>query len=294
VVAERAAADWAEDDLPALVRGAAPFSSVSAEDFGEVAELVRPVVNVALMAKRCGYLPGMGDHCAVEVGGIRLAYQAWGAAGAPPLVLLHALGEGGADWDGVAPAFARHWRVYAPDLRGHGRSDWPGGYSLEVMRADVLGFLDALALDRVDMIGHSMGGLVALLVAEDQPERVGRLILEDVAALLPRKRSIPARPDGELPYDWEMVLAIRRQIDDPDPAWLERLSQITAQTLVVGGGAGSHIPQDRVAELARRIHGARIQTIAAGHLIHAAEPTAFTQMALMFMRPGEAPGRSLR
>jgi len=246
------------------------------------------------MAERCGYLPGMADHCAIEFGDIRLAYQLWGSPDAPPLVLLHALAEDAADWASVAPAFARNWRVYAPDLRGHGRSDWPGDYSVEVMRADVLGFLDALALDRVDLIGHSMGGLVACLVAGERPERVGRLILEDVAALLPRKRSVPTRPDGELPYDWEMVLAIRRQIDDPDPAWLERLSQITAETLVIGGGSRSPIPQYRVAELARRIPGARSETIPAGHLIHDAEPEAFTKMALMFLRPGEAPGRSLR
>ena len=259
-----------------------------------IAELVRPVVNVVLMSERCGYLPGMAEHRAIELGGIRLAYQVWGSPAAPPLVLLHALAEGATDWDGVAPAFARHWRVYAPDLRGHGRSDWPGDYSLEVMRADVLGFLDALGLDRVDLIGHSMGGAVALLLAEEHPERIDRLILEDVMAPLPRKRTIPARPGGELPYDWEMVLAIRRQIDDPDPAWLERLGQIIAGTLVIGGGPGSPIPQDRVAELARRIPGARSETIPAGHLIHAAEPEAFTQTALMFLWPGQAPAGSPR
>jgi len=231
-----------------------------------------------------GYLPGMVDHGAIAVGGVRLAYQMWGPAGAPPLILLHALGEGAADWNGVAPAFACHFRVYAPDLRGHRRSDWPGEYSVELMAADVLAFLDALALDRVDLIGHSLGGLVAWLVAGDRPERVGRLILEDVAALLPRKRSVPARPDGELPYDWEMVLAIRRQIDDPDPAWLERLSRISAQTLVVGGGSRSSVPQDRVAELARRIPGARRATIPAGHLIHDAEPEEFARTALTFLR----------
>jgi 3-oxoadipate enol-lactonase len=227
--------------------------------------------------------PGMADNGAIEVGGVRLAYQAWGSPDAPPLVALHALGEGAADWDTVAPAFARHWRVYAPDLRGHGASDWPGDYSVELMRADVLGFLDALALDRVDLIGHSMGGLVAYLLAGQSPERVGGLVLEDVAALLPRKRSMPQRPDGELPYDWEMVLAIRRQIDDPDPAWLERLGQITADTLVIGGGSRSYIPQDRVAELTRLIPGARSETIEAGHLIHDAEPEAFTQTALTFL-----------
>src|ERR1022692_1416689 len=251
--------------------------------------LFRPVVNAALTADRHGYLPGMADHCAVEFGGVRLAYQAWGSPDAPPLVLLHALGEGAADWDAVAPAFARHWRGCGPAPPGPGSSSWPGSYSAELMEADVLGFLDALALDRVDLIGHSMGGLVAYLVAGDQPARVSRLILEDVAALLPRQRDMPARPDGELPFDWEMVLAIRRQLADPDPAWLERLSRITGPALVIAGGPQSSIPQDRVAELARRIPGARLETIPVGHLIHAADPEAFTKTALMFLRPGGTP-----
>jgi pimeloyl-ACP methyl ester carboxylesterase len=229
---------------------------------------------------------GTTEAATIEAGGVRLAYRAWGARAAPPLVLLHGLGEGAADWDGVAPAFARHWRVYALDLRGHGRSDWPGAYSIELMRADVLGFLDALGLDQVDLIGHSMGGLVACLLAQARPERVRALILEDIGVIEPRPSEVPGRPAGELPFDWAMVLAIRRQIDSPDPAWWDRLSELTAATLVIGGGPASHVPQDRVAELARRIPGARLETIEAGHLVHAAEPAAFTRSALAFLAPG--------
>jgi 3-oxoadipate enol-lactonase len=116
---------------------------------------------------------------------------------------------------------------------------------------------------------------------------VARLVLEDAPAPLPRKRSVPVRPAGELPYDWDMVLAIRRQIDDPDPTWLERLGAIAAETLLLGGGLRSHIPPGHLAELARRIPDSRSETIPAGHLIHRAAPEAFTKAALAFLAPGQ-------
>ncbi|WP_328972642.1 alpha/beta fold hydrolase [Streptomyces sp. NBC_00239] len=239
----------------------------------------------------------MVDHRSVDVGGIRLAYQVSGPPEAPPLVLLHALGEGAADWDVVAPVLARSWRVHALDLRGHGRSDWPGDYSLQLMRDDVLGFLDALALDRVDLMGHSMGGIVAYLFAGEYPRRVDRLVLEDVPVPRPREQSTPIRPDGKLTFDWEMVLAVKRQIDTPDPEWLESLSKITADTLAVAGGPGSHVSQEGIAELARRVPQGRVVTIPAGHLIHNAQPTVFVEEILNFLQPpgdGPAAGPSLQ
>jgi 3-oxoadipate enol-lactonase len=229
----------------------------------------------------------MTEHRTVDVRGVRLAYQVSGPSDGPPLVLLHGRGAGAADWDGVAAAFARHWRTYALDLRGHGRSDWPGEYSLELMRADVLGFLDALALDRVDLIGHSMGGIVAYLLAADQPERVDRLVLEDVPAPRPRGRTVPERPDGELSFDWAMVLAVGKQVDYPDPGWLGRLTDITATTLIIAGGLRSHVSQEGIAEMARRIPDARSVTIPAGHLVHETEPEAFTEAVLAFLRPAD-------
>ena len=225
----------------------------------------------------------MVDHRLVDVSGIRLAYQVSGPQDAPPLVLVHALGEDSTNWEQVVPAFAHSRRVYALDLRGHGRSDWPGDYSLELMRADVLQFLDALGLGRVDLIGHSMGGIVAYLLAQDHPQRVSRLVLEEVPVPRPREPSTPTRPDGDLTFDWEMVPAVRRQIDQPDPRWLERLSQVTAETLVVAGGPRSHVPQDSVAELARRIPGGHMVTIPVGHLIHHAAPEAFTKVVVAFL-----------
>lgn len=225
----------------------------------------------------------MTDHRTVKANGITLAYRTWGRGDAPPLVLLHGLGEGMDDWADVAPALAADRQVYAVDLRGHGRSDWPGDYSLELMRDDVLGFLDALSPDAVDLIGHSMGGLVAYLLAAERPDRLRTLILEDVPVPVPRDPPPLVRPEGPLPFDWDMVTAVRAQIDRPDPAWLERLGRITARTLVIGGGPDSHIPQERVADLARRVPGATLVTIPAGHLVHQTEPQAFVRAALDFL-----------
>ncbi|MZD04313.1 alpha/beta fold hydrolase, partial [Streptomyces sp. SID5785] len=126
----------------------------------------------------------------VRAGPVRLACRVTGPAHAPqdgpPLVLLHALGEDSRDWAGVTPALAATRRVHALDLRGHGASDRPGSYALEAVRDDVLAYLDAAGLDRIDLVGHSMGGVVACLLAAHRPHRVRRLVLEDVPLLRPR------------------------------------------------------------------------------------------------------------
>ena len=70
--------------------------------------------------------------------------------------------------------------MLAVDLRGHGASSRPGAYSVALMAADVASLLDAVGGAAVDLVGHSLGGLVALRVAAGRPDRVRRLVLEDV------------------------------------------------------------------------------------------------------------------
>jgi pimeloyl-ACP methyl ester carboxylesterase len=223
----------------------------------------------------------------VDVGELTMAYRVAGDPAAPALLLLHALGEDGRDWHGVLPELARTHRVYVPDLRGHGASGFPGRYSFELMRDDVLGFLDALGIPDAVLIGHSLGGMVALLLAEDAPHRLTRLVLEDCPTAKPGALDRPPLPppDEPVPFDFAVVNAIRYQLTNPDPAWWDRTEAVPIPTLVIGGGPDSQIPQELLAELADRIPDATFVTIAAGHHIHRNRPADFTAAVRDFLTP---------
>jgi len=214
---------------------------------------------------------------------VDLACLISGPEHAPPLVLLHALGERATDWDVVAGPLSARRRVYAVDLRGHGDSAWPGEYSLELMRDDVLALLDGAGLDAVDLIGHSMGGVVAYLVAAAQPRRVRTLVLEDVPVPRPRPVVAPERPDGELEFDWAMVLAVRRQLDDPDPAWLDDLARITAPTLVIWGRDDRLYPAANAGRLARELPHAKLEIMDTGHSPHQEKPRELLALLIEFL-----------
>ena len=116
------------------------------------------------------------DLLSVSVDGAEIAYAQQGRLALPPLVLLHGWGASHKFWKYCYSAFAPRWRVIAPDLGGWGLSEKPDrDYSLEAL-AEWLGkFLDALKLDRVTLVGHSMGGTISLLFAMAHPERVSKL-----------------------------------------------------------------------------------------------------------------------
>ncbi|WP_406055074.1 alpha/beta hydrolase [Streptomyces sp. NBC_01077] len=213
----------------------------------------------------------------VTVDGVRLAYRVRGAEDAPPVVLVHGRTENSTTWTRIAAELATEHRVYAVDLRGHGLSDRPGHYGFDIFRDELGGFLKALGLNGATVVAHSMGAAAAYLLAQREPELIGRLVLEEPPVFFPLDPPRPpvVRPEEALSFDWEIVPATNAQLNAPDPAWREELPAIKAPTLVVAGGPSSHIPQDQLPWLAGRIPEARLVTIESGHLLHTDRPEEF-------------------
>lgn len=108
-----------------------------------------------------------------------LAAWDW-AGGEPATLLLHGVGNYGRYWDAFADSVAGRLRLVAPDARGHGDSARPDdGYSAGDFVADAVAVLDALRIERALVVGHSMGGYHATMLAATHPERLCGLVIVD-------------------------------------------------------------------------------------------------------------------
>ena len=114
--------------------------------------------------------------CSLTLHGHRVSYR-YGGDG-PLLVLIHGITSSSASWEPVMPGLAGHFTILAPDLLGHGQSDKPAGdYSLGSHACLVRDLMLALGHERGTIVGHSLGGGVAMQVGYQFPELVGRLVL---------------------------------------------------------------------------------------------------------------------
>jgi pimeloyl-ACP methyl ester carboxylesterase len=108
---------------------------------------------------------------------IRLHRTTSGAG--PILLLLHGVTRCGVDWEPLLPALAAHWKVIALDQRGHGTSPRAGSYLVTDYIADAVSFVQEETAEPVVIFGHSLGAMVAAVVAAELPNRVRGIILED-------------------------------------------------------------------------------------------------------------------
>jgi len=126
---------------------------------------------------------------------LRLHYVDWGNPSAPPLVLVHGGRDHCRNWDWVADALRQDWHVLAPDLRGHGDSQWSpdGSYSMAAYIYDLAQLIHQQELAPVTIIGHSLGGMITLRYTGIYPENVHKLIAIEGLGVTPRQMVERAR-----------------------------------------------------------------------------------------------------
>ena len=117
----------------------------------------------------------------IRVNGIDMYYEVYGEG--EPLFLLHGWTQSLKFWSNLIPAYAKHFKVYAIDLRGHGRtSQLTPDFSIENVSKDVLALIDSLQLEKVNAIGFSFGGLALLEMVRSKPDRIASMIVIGVSS----------------------------------------------------------------------------------------------------------------
>lgn len=237
----------------------------------------------------------------VPVGSIKMYYEVHGQGA--PLLMIMGLGGHSLDWGWIVPRrLAERYQVILFDNRGAGRSDQPPGpCSIKQMAEDAAGLLDAIRIDRAHVFGGSMGGMIALQLALDYPERVDRLVLGATTAGGSYRTHPPAEiqkyfyPRTDLsPHDylwWTGAVCYPQEFIDAHPEIVERkiqanlafpgtlaayeaqleafmqfdvegrLGSVRAPTMVLIGDRDVLIPPPNSFQIARKISGAQIREI---------------------------------
>jgi len=241
-----------------------------------------------------------------------------------PLLILHGFLGMSDNWKTLSTAYAQMgFAVHALDLRNHGRSFHHPEFNYAVMAEDVCRYMDANGLSQAAVIGHSMGGKLAMHLAVSQPQRIYKLVVADIApryypphhqnilaalqavnfAEVTQRQEVEAimRPfvgdEGTLQFLMKNVyrntsetLAFRVNL----PALVDQIDQIgqglapsthfDGPCLFVRGGRSSYVSAADWEDILRHFPQAQLATIdQAGHWLHADQPQAFLQHSLIFL-----------
>jgi 3-oxoadipate enol-lactonase len=251
---------------------------------------------------------------------VKLAWDSQGDG--QPMLLIQGLGYTRQGWGPLRERLARRYRVISFDNRGIGKSEIPPGpYTVEQLAGDAVQVLDEAGIERAHVLGASLGGFVAQVVASEQSGRVERLVLvctspggkdsyplpEQTLRLMAEAPSMApevalrrfvenAVAPGSPPELLDEIYAYRQQ-HPPDPggwaaqagagaAWDagDRLGRIAAPTLVIAGTADNVVDPRNSDLLAERIPGARLEWIeGAGHLLFWEKTEEFAELVERFL-----------
>jgi pimeloyl-ACP methyl ester carboxylesterase len=248
--------------------------------------------------------------------GIKLHYAERGDPSGEPVVFLHGYAD---SWQSFAPMlseFSYSFRTLTLDLRGHGNSDKPeGAYKLEDYVADLEAFMDSLGLGMADIVGHSLGSLVAQMFSAHHPDRIRRLLLLssapsaiDNAILRGLKEEVDSlndpidkafvvtfqEPSSPIAQDF-MNMIISESMKVPAHVWQKALSGllqvdnssilgcIKAPTFIAWGCKDTIFTREDQGKLIAKIPHALLREYDAGHAIHWEKPKELALDMMKFM-----------
>lgn len=262
--------------------------------------------------------------CALN--GIDVHYIRTGGA-KPPVVLLHGLMTKGACWVPLAKALEKDFDVIMPDARGHGDSSAPEhGYHYDNLAEDVVGLIDTLGLDAPVLIGHSMGGMTAAVVASRYPNLLQGLVLADPTFLTLERQhevyesdvkeqhlkilkqskqelmaSMRSRPKKRPEDVIEVFAEARLQtsphafevLAPPNPDYMKLISTIRAPSVLIIGDDGAVVTLEVAKELARiNPHLEVVQVEKAGHSVPFDQPDRFSKVVQTFLNSLSSAGNN--
>jgi pimeloyl-ACP methyl ester carboxylesterase len=266
--------------------------------------------------------PSSERFCAETLQGTKLRVLHWGDPAARKLILLHGGGANAGWWSHLAPALASRFHVLALDFRGHGESDYPGELVVGAFNADLTALIAHLGSPAVSLVGHSMGGHVALDHASRHPSirslalldimrGAGRRSRRSARLALALRRSYPTREEAirrfrfvpEAQYADEALRAsiaassLREEPDGRfsyafDPRWFgvparprPDLGDVRCPTLLVRGGESALLSREGAAEIADELPDVELCEIPeAGHHVQIDQPSRVLDALMGFLQ----------
>lgn len=239
-----------------------------------------------------------------------------------PLVVVHGLLGSADNWRSHLKQWQRRHRVIAVDLRNHGRSPHVTGMGYEAMAEDLLALLDRLGVASAHLLGHSMGGKVVISLARLAPTRVASLIVADIAPIAyghdhdsvfaALRRVEAGRPTNRreadallaehveesavrlflatnLERDDEGILRLRIGLDEIQEDYETIMGEPAGEgafqgpTLVLRGARSRYVTDEMLPALREVLPRAEVETLEAGHWLHAEQPKAFQTAVNAFL-----------
>ncbi|MBX7553540.1 alpha/beta hydrolase [Streptomyces sp. tea 10] len=243
-------------------------------------------------------------------GGRKLSYLDFGGPGRP-LVVLHGHYNEAAAFASLAEVLAPRWRVIALDQRGHGESDRACRYERDDYVADVVAFHRHLGVGPVAVLGHSLGGVNAYQFAARHPDKVSKLIVEDIGAVVACDWSFTTRLPSHVPSREELVTALGGTAPYLECSFRQRVqgwgfsfgiddtvasqkalngdhwgdwTAVSCPTLLIHGIHSDELTADHARDMVARRGGlARLVELAAGHVVHHDAPEQFAAAVTTFL-----------